>query len=112
MTVRQVVVDVLLVLAVAIVLISSVGVLMMRDAYQRLHYVTPISLVAPIFVGLAVLVKSGHTMTTIEMWLALLFVVIASPLVSHATIRATRIRETGDWRPDGGRENRSAKARK
>jgi multisubunit Na+/H+ antiporter MnhG subunit len=33
-------------------------------------------------------------------WLALLFVVITGPILSHATIRAIRIRETGDWRLD------------
>ena len=107
MSAREVLADVLLGLAVAIVLASSVGVLVMRDVYQKLHYVTPAALVAPLIVGLAVLAQSGFTENTVETWLALLFVIIAGPFLSHATIRAARIRERGDWRPGAGRDRGS-----
>jgi len=100
-TVRDVLADVLLGLAVAIVLASSVGLLVMRDVYQKLHFVTPIALVAPLIVGFAVLAQSGLDENSGETWLALVFIVIAGPFLSHATIRAARIREKGDWR--GGR---------
>jgi multisubunit Na+/H+ antiporter MnhG subunit len=99
---REILADVLLGLAVVIVLASSVGVLVMRDVYQKLHYVTPAALVAPLIVGLAVFAQSGFTENTGETWLALLFVVIAGPFLTHATIRAARIREKGDWRPGAG----------
>ena len=49
-------------------------------------------------VGVAVLVQSGLTLDTAETWLALLFLLISGPFLTHATIRAARIRETGDWR--------------
>jgi multisubunit Na+/H+ antiporter MnhG subunit len=104
---RVILADVLLGLAVAIVLVSSIGVLVMRDVYQKLHYVTPLALVAPLIVGLAVLAQSGFTENTAETWLALLFVAVAGPFLSHATIRAARIRERGDWRPGGGRDRGS-----
>jgi monovalent cation/proton antiporter MnhG/PhaG subunit len=94
----SVVVDVLLAAAVLIVLASSVGILVMPDVYQKLHYVTPISVVAPVLVGAAVLVQSGWSTRSAQTWLALLLIVVASPVLSHATIRAARIRETGDWR--------------
>jgi multisubunit Na+/H+ antiporter MnhG subunit len=102
---REILADALLGLAVLIVLASSVGILVMRDAYQKLHYVTPAALVAPLIVGLAVLAQSGLTENTVQTWLALLFIMIASPFLSHATIRAVRTREKGDWRPGaaGGR---------
>ena len=93
-----VVADVLLGLAVAVVLASSLGVLVMRDVYQKLHFVTPISLIAPALVAVAVLVQQGYSENTVETWLALLFLIVAGPLLTHATIRAARIRETGDWR--------------
>lgn len=96
---REVVADCLLGLAVAIVLASSIGILVMRDPYQKLHYVTPAALVAPFITGLAVLAQSGLTLDTAETGLALIFIVIAAPFLSHATIRAARIREKGDWRP-------------
>jgi multisubunit Na+/H+ antiporter MnhG subunit len=93
-----VVADVLLGGAVLIVLASSVGILVMRDVYQKLHFVTPAALVAPILVGLAVLVQSGWSARSSQTWLTLLLVVVAGPFLAHATIRAARIRETGDWR--------------
>jgi multisubunit Na+/H+ antiporter MnhG subunit len=108
---REIVADCLLGLAVAIVLASSVGILVMRDAYQKLHYVTPAALVAPVIVGLAVLAQSGLTLDTVETGLALVFVVIAGPFLSHATIRAARIRQTGDWRPGAGQGSASREDR-
>jgi multisubunit Na+/H+ antiporter MnhG subunit len=103
---RDIVADILLGLAVAVVISASVGVLVMRDPYQKLHFVTPAALVAPVLVALAVLVRAGLVENTGETCLALLFMVIAGPFLSHATIRAIRVREKGDWRP--GRSGRAA----
>jgi multicomponent Na+:H+ antiporter subunit G len=93
---RQVVADVLLGLAVVITLGASVGVLVMRDAYQKLHFVTPAALVAPFLVALAIFVQMGLVENTGETFLALLFMVIAGPFLSHATVRAIRVRKTGE----------------
>ncbi len=98
MIVKDIVSGILLGLAVLIVLGASVGVLVMRDACQKLHFVTPAALVAPALVALAVLVQVGVYENAGESFLALLFLVIAGPYLSHATIRAIRVRETGDWR--------------
>ncbi len=95
---RDIVADILLAMAVAVVIGASLGVLVMRDPYQKLHFVTPAALVAPALVALAVLVQMGLYENTGETWLALLFMVIAGPFLSHATIRAIRVREKGDWR--------------
>ncbi len=98
MTGRGVAADILLGLAVVVVLASSLGVLVMPDVYQKLHFVTPASLIAPILVAVAVLVQQGYSENAVETWLSLLFLVVAGPFLTHATIRAARIRETGDWR--------------
>jgi monovalent cation/proton antiporter MnhG/PhaG subunit len=91
--------DAFLGLAVLIVLVCAIGVLVMPDAYQKLHFVTPAALVAPFLVTLAIGVRMGLTENTGETCLALVFMVIAGPFLSHATIRAIRVREKGDWRP-------------
>jgi len=96
--IKDIISDILLGLAVLIVAGASVGVLVMRDAYQKLHFVTPAALVAPALVALAVLVQVGVYQNAGESFLALLFLVIAGPYLSHATIRAIRVREKGDWR--------------
>jgi multisubunit Na+/H+ antiporter MnhG subunit len=90
--------DILLGLAVLVVLGASLGVLVMRDAYQKLHFVTPAALVAPALVALAVLAQVGVYENAGETFLALLFMIIAGPFLSHATMRAIRVREKGDWR--------------
>ncbi len=91
-------VDVLLGLACLVVLASAHGVLVMRGAADKLHFVAPLGLVAPVLVGLAVSVQSGWSQATGATWLAVGFVVASSPFLSHATIRAIRNRERGDWR--------------
>jgi multisubunit Na+/H+ antiporter MnhG subunit len=95
---REIIVYLLLVVAVLIVLASSAGILVMRDAYQKLHYLSPLALVAPVVVGLAVLVQSGFTENSAQTWLALVFLLAGGPVLTHATIRAARIRADGDWR--------------
>ena len=97
--IRDVCTDILLGLAVLVVLGASLGVLLMRDAYQKLHFVTPAALVAPALVALAVLVQAGLVENSGETCLALVVMVIAGPYLSHATMRAIRVRERGDWRP-------------
>ncbi|HET9893869.1 MAG TPA: monovalent cation/H(+) antiporter subunit G [Streptosporangiaceae bacterium] len=95
---RAIAADVFLGIGALVALISCIGILVMRDAYQKLHYVTPVSLVAPVAVGLAILIKSGWSSSSAQTWLAIGFMAIASPYLSHATLRAARVRETGDWR--------------
>ncbi len=99
--IREITADVFLGLAAAIVVICSVGVLVMRDAYQKLHCAGPAALVSPVLVTGAVWLHAGNTATTLEAMLALLFVLMTAPFLTHATIRAALIRETGDWRAGG-----------
>ena len=98
---QELAVDVLLALAVLLVLVSSLGVLVMRDVFDKVHYVTPAALVAPILVALAVTVGQGWSLNTTETWLAVAFMAVTGPVLVHATGRAARIREHGDWRRPG-----------
>jgi multisubunit Na+/H+ antiporter MnhG subunit len=68
------------------------------DPYAKLHYVTPAAVVAPVLVALAVFVTEGLDENTGETVVALVFMIAAAPFLSHATIRAIRVRETGGWR--------------
>lgn len=95
---RPVIADVLLALAVLVVAASALGVLIMPDAYAKLHYITPAAVVAPVLTALAIAVQEGLDENTGETCVALVFMVAAGPFLSHATIRAIRVREHGDWR--------------
>jgi multisubunit Na+/H+ antiporter MnhG subunit len=96
--IRQVITDALLALAVLTVAASALGIAIMPDAYARLHYVTPAAVVAPVLVALAVFVTEGLDENTGETVVALVLMIAAAPFLSHATIRAIRVRERGDWR--------------
>jgi len=90
--------DVLLVVAVLIVAVSIVGLLVMHTVYRKVHYLTPVSLVAPLLVAVAVTIRSGYAENTGQTWLAVAIMAVAGPILCHATVRAARIRERGDWR--------------
>jgi multisubunit Na+/H+ antiporter MnhG subunit len=94
----DIIADILLGLAALVVVAASVGIVVMPDAYAKLHFVTPAALVAPALVTVAVLVQAGLSENAGESVLALVFLMIGGPFLSHATIRAIRVRETGDWR--------------
>lgn len=108
--IRNVVIDVLLGLAVLTVAAAALGVAVMPDAYARLHYVTPAAIVAPVFVTLAIFVREGLDENTGETIVALFFLFVAAPFLSHATIRAMRVRDSGDWRQPR-RDSQPAKAK-
>jgi multisubunit Na+/H+ antiporter MnhG subunit len=109
---RQVITDVLLGLAVLVTALSAAGVLVMPGAYAKLHYVTPAAVVAPLLVLAAIFVREGLDENTGEMAVALVFMIAASPFLSHATIRAIRVRERGDWREKPAQAQEHARERR
>jgi multicomponent Na+:H+ antiporter subunit G len=101
--IREVAADVLLTLAVLVVGAAALGILLMPDAYARLHYVTPAAVVAPVLVTLAIFAREGFDSSTGAIVIALVFMVLAAPFLSHATVRAMRVRDHGDWRGERDR---------
>ena len=96
--IREVAADTLLVLAVLTVAAAALGILLMPSAYARLHYVTPAAVVAPVLVTLAIFAREGFDSNTGATVIALVFMIAAAPFLSHATVRAMRVRDHGDWR--------------
>ena len=95
---RQTVVDVLLVLTILVQLVSAVGVLAMPNLMDRMHYLGPASTVAPWLLAAAVVVTERFDHQGIVTLLLAVFLLVFQPVVTHATARAARIRELGDWR--------------
>jgi monovalent cation/proton antiporter MnhG/PhaG subunit len=96
-SVRDVLVGLLLVLGVGVTLISSLGVLLMRDAYDRLHYTGPASTVAPVAIAAAIVVEEGLSAVSAKTVLIVAVILFTNPLLVHATARAGRVREHGAW---------------
>ena len=97
MSLRELAVAALLVVGVAAALLSCLGVLVMRDAYDRLHYTAPAATLAPVLLAAAVVVEEGLSAVGVKALLVALVLVATNPVLSHATARAARIRQFGHW---------------
>jgi multisubunit Na+/H+ antiporter MnhG subunit len=97
MTAGHVIATVLLVLGVAIELVAVMGVTLMRDVFDRLHYVGLVGYGA-LLVGVSVLVRESFSLIGDKALLAGAFLALFGPVLVHATARSMRIRQLGDWR--------------
>jgi multisubunit Na+/H+ antiporter MnhG subunit len=85
--VKDVLVIVLVTAGVGLQVLSCVGVVVMRDALQRLHYTAPAGL-AGACLAAAILVEDGPSLIGIKAVLLAAFLLVATPALSHATARA------------------------
>jgi multicomponent Na+:H+ antiporter subunit G len=91
---RELIVDVLLGAGAALALLACLGVVLMRDALDRLHYTAPGGLAVICFAG-AVLVQAGPSLIGLRAVLIAAFVLVTAPVLAHATARAIHDRERG-----------------
>jgi monovalent cation/proton antiporter MnhG/PhaG subunit len=96
MSLQDVVVYALLAAGVACELIACLGVAVMRNTYDRLHYVGPATLGGVLIAG-AIWVREGPSGIALKATIVAAFLLVASPALAHATARASRISELGDW---------------
>ena len=97
MSPRGVLVAALLVVGVGVTLASCVGVLVMRDAYDRLHYTAPAATIAPLAIAAAIVLQERLSAAGIKALLVALALLVTNPVLTHATARAARIRQLGEW---------------
>jgi multicomponent Na+:H+ antiporter subunit G len=97
MSLRELAVTALLVLGVAVTLLSCAGVLLMRDPYDRLHYTGPAAVIPPVAIAAAVVLEERLSAAGIKALVIALVLVVTNPVLGHATARAARIREHGQW---------------
>jgi len=88
-----VVVDALLIVGVVVELVCCVGIVVMRTAYDKLHYTGPASIVGPLAFALAIVLREALSQAGIKALLVALLLIVASPVLTHATARAIYIRE-------------------
>jgi len=97
MSARHVAAEALLFSGVAFILIACVGVAVSGSAYDRLHFTSP-ALLGALLVSVAVVVQESFSLIGDKALLVAVLLLLGSPLITHATARATRIHEHGDWR--------------
>lgn len=97
MTVRHLVATILLIAGVGLELLAVLGVAVMRDVYDRLHYVGLTGFGA-LLVGISILVRESWSLIGDKSLATGLLIVLLSPVMVHATARSFRTRQLGDWR--------------
>ena len=104
---RELIVAVLLFLGVGIVLLCCLGVLVMRGAFNRLHYLGPASIIAPLAIAAAVVFNEALSASGIKAILVALTLLVISPILTHATARAAYIRKFGGLKLRGDDDEKS-----
>jgi multisubunit Na+/H+ antiporter MnhG subunit len=91
---RELAVAGLVSLAVVTAALSCLGVLAMRTPLQRLHYLGPLTMAAPLLLGAAVALARGTSSGA--GWKALLIALVPAafgPVLAHETARMAEARE-------------------
>ena len=97
MSVSDAAVYALLALGVGAELIACLGIAFMRDTFDRLHFLGPSALGA-VLIAAAIWVQQGPSLISLKATLLAAFLLVPTPTLAHATARAARINELGDWR--------------
>jgi monovalent cation/proton antiporter MnhG/PhaG subunit len=97
MSFRHIVTEIFLWLGVALNLFAAVGILVMRNAFDRLHF-PAVATLGALMIAIAVVVEKSFSLVGDESLLIAAFLVLVSPVLTHATARAIRIDAHGDWR--------------
>jgi monovalent cation/proton antiporter MnhG/PhaG subunit len=95
---------VLLAMAVALTILCSIGVLIMRDPYQRLQFCTPLTTIGVALITIAVWIGDPSWQARLKMLCIALTLFWMNAILSHATARAIRIRRMGHFNPQESEE--------
>ncbi|MBV8217245.1 MAG: monovalent cation/H(+) antiporter subunit G [Solirubrobacterales bacterium] len=97
MSLQAVVAVILLVVGGVFELIAVLGICVMRDAYDRLHYVGLAGFGA-LLMTVAVTVRESFSLIGNKALLVGVVLVLTGPVLAQTTARSLLIREIGDWR--------------
>jgi multisubunit Na+/H+ antiporter MnhG subunit len=93
---------VIVLLAVAAITTAAccLALLVMDDVFDRMHYLAPVTAIAMPALLAAVVIQEGWGQATLKTVLVLFALLLVNAVLTHATARAARVRQSGDWLPD------------
>ena len=97
-------VDLLLASAVFLAVASVLGMMSMRDPYQKMHYLAPPASLCAIFITVAIFLQRGLKPGSFKAVFVTVVLVGMNTVVTHAAARAFRIVEVKNWHPQPGEE--------
>jgi monovalent cation/proton antiporter MnhG/PhaG subunit len=93
-------VEILLAIAVITALLCCLGMLIMPDFFERLHYMASVTTVSAFCILIAVAIQEGWGQATVKTILVCLVLLLINAVLTHATARAARVRALGHWTHD------------
>jgi multisubunit Na+/H+ antiporter MnhG subunit len=97
LTLRSAASVVLVCIGVGLGVIATLGVVVMRDWQDRVHY-GGLSALGVVFVALSVLVRESFSLIGDKALATGLLMLVAAAIGAHVIMRSGRIRTLGDWR--------------
>ncbi len=94
---------VLLIVGVALELFAVLGLVVMRNAFDRLHYVG-LAGYGALLIGISILVRESWSLIGDKALATGALLVLVGPVLVHTTMRSLRTRERGDWREGSEQE--------
>ncbi len=94
---KEIIVIALLVIGVLGFLLTSLGLLFTRDAFDQIQFLAPASLIGTPAMALAVLIHEGFNQAGVKAIFIAFLLFSANPILSHITARAARVRHRGQW---------------
>jgi multisubunit Na+/H+ antiporter MnhG subunit len=89
----------LITLAVVVALAGALGTWLMRDACQKLHYITLPCSISAWLIAAAVLISERQKISGLKVALVALVLFLMNAVVTQATARAGWVRNEGRWPP-------------
>lgn len=88
---------VLLIAGVVLQLFAVLGLVVMRNVFDRLHYVG-LAGYGALLIGISILVRESWSLIGDKALITGAVLVMIGPVLVHTTTRSLRTRERGDWR--------------
>jgi multicomponent Na+:H+ antiporter subunit G len=100
MSLESAIVIVLLTFGVAVELGCCLGVLVMEDALDKLHYIGPAAIFGPLAIAVAIVIREALSQAGIKSLLTAGLLVVVNPVLTHAIGRALYIRRRDHVEPE------------
>jgi len=78
-------------------LLACVGVMVMPNVFDRLHYGSLASTIGASMIALSIVVREGWHAASVKALIVFVLLFVTNPVLTHATARAARIRQFGHW---------------
>lgn len=93
-------IEVCLGIAVVMAWLCCLGILVMPNFYERMHYLASVTTISAFAILAAVVMQEGWGQATLKTIFVCLVMLLINAILTHATARAARVRTLGHWSSD------------